>query len=80
MCTSRYPQQRHNSGRSPQVDVQTSTTGPARSLTIDEKGIAWKSDVSKKFGDQKIANFNVNPSARGGGTATGGMPYRCIRT
>lgn len=61
-----------------QVDVQMSTAEPATSLTIDEKGIAWKSDVSKKFGDQHVPNFNVNPATRGGGTVTGDVTRICM--
>jgi len=54
-----------------QVDVQASTTAPVTALTIDETGIAWQSDVKKKFGDQQVANFNDVPAVRGGGTVTG---------
>ena len=54
-----------------QVDVQMGTTAPATALTIDETGIAWQSDIKKKFGDQQVANFNDVPALRGGGTVTG---------
>ena len=62
-----------------QVDVQTSTAGPATSVMIDETGIAWKSDIRKKYGDQQVANFNVVPATRGGGTVTGERHLCCTR-
>ena len=63
-----------------QVDVQASTTSPATALAIDETGIAWQSDIKKKFGDQQVANFNVVPAVRGGGTVTGDDNHSTICT
>ena len=51
--------------------MQTSTLMPAIAMVVNETGIAWSSDVSKKFGDDQIVNFNVQPGTRGGGTVTG---------
>ena len=44
-------------------------------LTVQEKGIAWKSDRKEKFGNQLATNFNLGTPElikyRGGGTITG---------
>lgn len=42
-------------------------------LAVNEKGIAWKSDVNDKFGGMNSVNFNTEEFSqyRGGGTITG---------
>eukprot|EP00238_Polyblepharides_amylifera_P011455 CAMPEP_0196576520 /NCGR_PEP_ID=MMETSP1081-20130531/5748_1 /TAXON_ID=36882 /ORGANISM="Pyramimonas amylifera, Strain CCMP720" /LENGTH=380 /DNA_ID=CAMNT_0041895139 /DNA_START=73 /DNA_END=1215 /DNA_ORIENTATION=- len=61
-------------------DTYTFTLKPAGSniseeqaepLAVDEKGIAWRSDVNEKFGHFKAENFNNIPEYRGGGTIDG---------
>lgn len=37
-------------------------------VEVNEKGIAWSSDVEHKFGSQAPVNFNDRPATRGGGT------------
>lgn len=40
-------------------------------VAVNEKGIAWKSDLEYKFGSYNASNFNTDPATRGGGTITG---------
>ena len=40
-------------------------------VPIAEDGIAWKSDVKKKFGSQNVTKFNMDHNTRGGGTVVG---------
>ena len=48
-------------------------SGVQATLPVQETGIAWKSDVKKKFGNQSAEWFNTAEYAalRGGGTITG---------
>lgn len=45
--------------------------GQEDSFGINDKGIAWKTDRNKKFGDVLPQNFNLNPNTRGGFTLNG---------
>ncbi|GBG72895.1 hypothetical protein CBR_g12615 [Chara braunii] len=45
--------------------------GLNRTLDVDEKGIAWDSDVKDKYGRVMPQNFNNDPATRGGSTLTG---------
>ena len=54
-----------------QIDMQHSSTSQAVVVPITETGIAWSSDVSKKFSSHNATGFNVDPSKRGGGTING---------
>lgn len=51
--------------------MQESRTGQAVRVPIAEDGIAWSSDVKKKFAARNVTNFNVDPDNRGGGTIVG---------
>jgi len=42
-----------------------------KELSVNEKGIAWESDVKHKFEAYAPKNFNTNPATRGGGTIKG---------
>ena len=54
-----------------QVSSQPDGALPAVPLAVNEQGIAWKSDKSKKFGAFLTQNFNDDPATRGGGAITG---------
>ena len=45
--------------------------GSNTALPVNEKGIAWGSDVKHKFGSILAAYFNVDAATRGGSTITG---------
>lgn len=49
-------------------------TSNGAGLPVDETGIAWKSDRTKKFGGELPAFFNVIPSLRGGATLDPNTP------
>ena len=51
--------------------MQPSSAAQAVVLNITEQGIAWSSDVKKKFGMQNTTNFNIDHSTRGGATVVG---------
>ena len=38
---------------------------------LDDKHIAWASDIDHQFGDVAPTNFNTVPSLRGGGSLNG---------
>jgi hypothetical protein len=40
-------------------------------VAVNEKGIAWTSDVEHKFGAYSPVNFNTDPATRGGGVIEG---------
>ena len=54
------------------VDAST----PPVNVTINQTGIAWKTDRQQNFGAHSAANFNAEPVHRGGATVTGddGLP------
>mmetsp|Transcript_1903 Transcript_1903/g.2107 ORF Transcript_1903/g.2107 Transcript_1903/m.2107 type:complete len:346 (+) Transcript_1903:122-1159(+) len=54
-------------------ELMTGGTGETRSLEVNDKGIAWPSDVNEKFGDYQPTNFNTDPALRGGGTIDGSV-------
>lgn len=51
--------------------MRTSSTAQVVTLPIRESGIAWKSDVDKKFSENNVTHFNDDRDTRGGGTITG---------
>lgn len=65
-----------------QLDMQASDSALAVVVPIAEDGIAWSSDVKKKFSAQNVTNFNMDADTRGGGTIVGvgvthAMPLNC---
>ena len=57
--------------------MRTSSTAQAVTLPIRESGIAWKSDVDKKFSEYNVTHFNDDHDTRGGGTITGVNSIHC---
>lgn len=49
-------------------DSYAFATASGGALPVDESGISWKSDRTKKFGSEKPQFFNTIPSLRGGAT------------
>tara|TARA_B110000977_G_scaffold155326_2_gene197564 strand:- start:909 stop:1808 length:900 start_codon:yes stop_codon:yes gene_type:complete len=47
------------------------SSGTTSSISINENGIAWPSDVEHKFGDVAAENFNDDIATRGGGQISG---------
>lgn len=54
-----------------QVSTVSEVASAKVAVAVNESGIAWKSDRSKKFGSFEAENFNVDPAERGGGTIKG---------
>ena len=50
--------------------MRTSKAAQPVALPVLENGIAWKSDVEKKFSGENVTHFN-DDDTRGGGTITG---------
>ena len=42
---------------------------------MNETGIAWSSDINKKFSDNTVANFNMQTATRGGSAVTGARSF-----
>ena len=57
----------------PAVQVTADIDGKATPVAVNEKGIAWDTDIKHKFGSQSAENFNTQENAayRGGDTITG---------
>ncbi|KAK9806926.1 hypothetical protein WJX72_007738 [[Myrmecia] bisecta] len=49
----------------------TETGSSSVALPVNETGIAWATDISKKFGPYNTSNFNSDPAFRGGGAILG---------
>lgn len=60
------------------LQLTADVDGSSKVLAVNEKGIAWGSDVKYKFGSVVPEYFNLEANAahRGGGTITGVVQYK----